>query len=148
MSWTYTGNPASSDTDGVRFLVGQTSTSDPVLVNDQEIAFAVTHSGNIWAAAVLVAESLLGQYAGKDADSISVGNLSESYGDRSAKLQARLPNLRRQAAMRNVVPVAGGLTIAQRQARAADTSLVPDIFQVGMTDNPPGLADSSSTSLY
>lgn len=145
MSWTYTGNPADSNVDGVRYLVGQTSTSDPVLVNDQEIAFAVTHSGNIWAAAVLVAESLLGQYAGKDADSITVGNLSESYGDRSAKLQARLPNLRRQAAMRNVVPVAGGLTIAQRQDRAADTSLVPDIFQVGMTDNPPGLADNAST---
>lgn len=146
MSWTYTRNPASSTKDEVRFLVGQTSTDDPVVIWDAEIDWAITQSGSAYAAAVLVGESMLQQYAGKDALSLTVGNLSEDYGDRSARLAATIANLKRQMAMRNVVPAAGGVYLADRTARAADTSLVPQIFSVGMTDDPPGLADRLASS--
>lgn len=145
MSWTYTGNPADSTKDAVRFLVGQTSTSDPVVVSDQEITWAATQCGNSYATAVMVGEAMLQQYAGKDAQSLTVGNLSETYGDRAARLQVTLMNLKRQSGMRNVVPVAGGLTIADQQSRAADTSLTPYVFEVGMNDNPPGSINRTST---
>lgn len=135
MSWTYTRNPANSTKDAVRFLVGQTSTNDPVLIQDQEIDWAITQSGGAYAAAVLVGESMLQQYAGHDALSLTVGNLSETYGDRSARLQATLANLKRQMAMRGVQPSAGGITVESRLAREADTSLTPHVFAVGMDDN-------------
>lgn len=136
MSWTYTQNPASSTKDAVRFLVGQTSTSDPVLVQDAEIDWAILQAGNAWSAAILVGEAMVQQYAGKDAQSLTVGNLSETYGDRSARLQQTLANLKRQAALRGVRPDAGGITLVSRLARDADTSLTPLVFAVGMDDNP------------
>lgn len=135
MSWTYTQNPADSTKDAVRYLVGQTSTGDPVLVSDQEIDWALTQSGGAYAAAVLVGETMLQRYAGTDPQSLTVGNLSEAYGDRSARLQQTIANLKRQMALRGVQPDAGGITVASRLARQADTSLTPLIFSVGMDDN-------------
>ncbi len=147
MSFTYTRNPASSTKDAVRFLVGQTSTNDPVVVWDAEIDWAITQSGNAYAAAVMIGESMLQQYAAKDALSLTVGNLSETYGDRSARLQATLASLKRQMAMRNVVPVAGGITVASRDERLADTSLTPMLFTVGMDANILAHDLSPSTSV-
>lgn len=145
MSWTYTGNPADSAKDAIRFLVGQTSTGDPVVVSDQEINWAVTQSGNTYAAAIMVGEAMLQQFSGKDILSLRVGNLAEDYGDRSERLQKTLQNLRRQVAMRNVVPVAGGLTVADQRARAADTTLEPYVFTIGMNDNPPSSINNFSS---
>lgn len=146
MSWTYTQNPANSAKDAVRFLVGQTSTSDPVRVQDAEIDWAITQTGNSYAAAVLVGESMLQQYAGHDALSLTVGNLSETYGDRSARLSATLAHLKRQMALRNVRPDAGGITVTSRVAHEADISLTPHVFAVGMDDNPAAFDLTPSTS--
>ena len=124
--------------NAVRFLVGNTSSGDPVIISNEEIGFAVAQTGNMYCAAVLVAEAMLQQYGSKTAGSVqskTVGNLSISYGDRVASLQALLPNLRRQCALRSVVPVAGGITVASREARLADTSLTPLLFSIGMDDN-------------
>ena len=135
MTWTYTCNPASSSVDAVRYLTGQTSTGDPVLVNDEEIEWVISENPGVYAAAVQVLESMLVKYAGVSADSLTVGNLSETYGDRTAKLRVSLANLKRQVALRSVVPVAGGITVADRLSRQADTSLTPVVFSVGMDDN-------------
>ena len=147
MSFTYTRNPASSTKDAVRFLVGQTSTNDPVVVWDAEIDWAITQSGNAYAAAVMIGESMLQQYAAKDALSLTVGNLSETYGDRSARLQATLASLKRQMALRGVRPDAGGITFTSRSDHDTNTDLVPMLFTVGMDDNPRAadLATGSSS---
>ena len=145
MSWSYGQNPSGNSKDAVRFLVGQTSTADPVLVQDEEITFALAETANNYAAAVLVGEAMLNRLAGMEAESLSVGNLSESYGDRSAKLNLALQALRRQAGMRGIVPVAGGVLLADKLARQRDTSLTPHAFSLGMDDNPPGNADMISS---
>lgn len=145
MSWTYTRNPAASNLDAVRFLVGQTSTDDPVVIWDAEIDWALTQSGGAYAAAVLVGESMLQQFAGKDALSLTVGNLSETYGDRAARLQGTIANLKRQMALRGVQPDAGGITVASRLNHEADTNLTPHVFAVGMDDNPMAADLSPST---
>ena len=41
MPWTYTGDPASSDKDKYRFLMGDTIQSQPVL-QDEEITYLIT----------------------------------------------------------------------------------------------------------
>lgn len=122
----------------VRFLVGNTSTGDPIVISNEEIGFAINQTGNIYCAAVLVASGMLQQYASKSAgatQSRTVGNLSITYGDRAASLRANLPYLKQQCAMRSVVPVAGGITVASRDERLEDTSLTPLVFGVGMDDN-------------
>lgn len=145
MSWTYSGNPSAGSRDEVRFLVGQTSTNDPVLVGDEEITYAVGQTPNAYAAAVLVAETMQLRLAGTDLQSLTIGNLSETYGDRSARLQATLSALRRQASLRGVVPVAGGVLLADKLARERDIALTPHAFALGMDDNPQGLADQVSS---
>jgi len=46
MTWTYSGNPANSSSDAVRFLIGDTDTTDQ-LISNEEIAYLVTVHGNI-----------------------------------------------------------------------------------------------------
>jgi triphosphoribosyl-dephospho-CoA synthetase len=45
MTWSYSGNPASSDKDLYRFRIGDTVATDPVL-SDEEILFVLTESTN------------------------------------------------------------------------------------------------------
>lgn len=75
--WTYSGNPASSAKDEVRFLVGDTDTNDQ-LVSDEEIAFVLgvhADSASInYAAAAVVAEGIAAKFARKMDK--SVGSLS------------------------------------------------------------------------
>ena len=141
MSWTYTQNPANSNKDAVRFLVGQTSTNDPVLVYDQEIDYVLTQEGGVYCAAAAIGRSMLQRFSAVDPLSLTVGNLSETYGDRSIRLQNALRGLERQCALRSALPSAGGIVLADKLAREADTSLVPPIFKIGMDDNPPGLSN-------
>lgn len=149
MTWSYTASSTMTGVNAVRWLVGNTSSGDPVVVSNEEIGFALTQTGNMWCAAVQVAESMLQQYGSKTAGSVqskTVGNLSISYGDRVASLQSLLPNLRRQCALRSVRPIAGGITVASREERAADTSLTDPLFRIGMDDNLAAHALESSSS--
>ena len=141
MSWTYTQDPSRSSRDAVRWLVGQTSTNDPVLVEDAEIDYALTQEGGVYCAAAAVGRSMLNRYSASDPLSLTVGNLSETYGDRSQRLQNALKGLERQCQLRSALPSAGGTVLADKIAREADTSLVPPVFTVGMNDNPPRSAD-------
>ena len=138
MTWTYGNSPSTSNRDAVRLLIGQTSSGDPILVTDEEIAFYLAQNAGIYCAAADAGAGLAQAYASKvgGADSLTVGNLSESYGDRSAKLTATVERLRRQCRMRSVQPVAGGVLLADYEAYRADTSLTPHVFSIGMDDNP------------
>lgn len=133
--------------DAVRFLVGQTSSGDPVIIANEEINWTIGQTGNVYCAAAQVAEGMLAQYASKTvgADSRTVGNLSITNGDRVAKLQSLLSSLRAKCAMRSAVPVAGGILVSDFQARVADTSLTPPQFAVGMDDFIPGAANDPSS---
>ena len=141
MSWTYTQNPANSDKDAVRFLVGQTSTNDPVLISDQEIDYVLTQEGGVYCAAAAVGRTMLQRFSAVDPLSLTVGNLSETYGDRSQRLQDALRGLERQCQLRNALPSAGGVILADKIAREADTTLTPHVFAIGMNDNPSGMVN-------
>ena len=76
---TYSGDPASSDLDAVRFLVGDTDQSGFVL-SDPEIEFLITTEGAIYPAAAQAALTMAASF-GRKADK-SVGDLSIRYSDR------------------------------------------------------------------
>ena len=57
MSFYYSGDPASSDKDTVRFLTGQTEEKSS-LVSDEEILYALTQEGNVFLASALVLDAL------------------------------------------------------------------------------------------
>ena len=55
MSWTYSGDPATSDKDAVRFLTGDTDAGDQ-LASDEEIAYALSQRPDVRLAAAVVCD--------------------------------------------------------------------------------------------
>jgi hypothetical protein len=82
MTWSYSGNPASSTRDAVRFLIGDTDTNDQLLSNE-EIDYTISSSGSLYQAAHDCAYAIASSFA-RLASSKTVGDLSISYSDRAA----------------------------------------------------------------
>lgn len=83
MTWTYSGNPASSALDEIRFLIGDTDTNAQLLSNE-EINYLYDAYGDAYAAAVACVVSLISQASRSVEESKTVGDLSLSrkYGAR------------------------------------------------------------------
>ena len=69
MTWTYDGDPTQDRTAEVRFLVGDTDQTDP-LVQDEEIEFVLTQyvpveGSPAWLAAAHVADGIAAKFARK-----------------------------------------------------------------------------------
>lgn len=62
MSWTYTGDPANSDIDFVRYKTGDTDTTDQ-LITDEEILFEISARGSLLGAAYQVTRAILRKLA-------------------------------------------------------------------------------------
>lgn len=63
MTWSYGGNPTSSKKDEVRYLVGDTTTTDQQL-SDEEISYhLLQNSNNALEAAIDAADALMAKYA-------------------------------------------------------------------------------------
>lgn len=102
MTWTYSGNPASSEKDAVRFLIGDTDTSDQLL-SDAEINYVIVESGGSrYQAAHDAAYAIAGKFS-RMAQSKSVGDLSISYADR-ARAYFELANELLELGARREVP--------------------------------------------
>jgi hypothetical protein len=140
--WTYSGDPASSDKDEVRFLSGDTSTGNQ-LVTDSEIAWALTEeSSNTYRAAALVCESIA-SIKSQDAD-MSVGDLKISASQLSERFAAKAKDLRRRATARGVSMYVGGRTISRKDTVEADTDRVKPFFARDDFVNPS--ADSGAST--
>lgn len=95
MSWSYSGDPSSSDVDEVRFHVQDTDPEDK-LVSDEEITYLVdywfpVYGSNLYAAA-MVAESIAAKFArdvtvSADGVSTGTGELAQRYNDLAMSLR-------------------------------------------------------------
>lgn len=130
MTWTYGGDPSANTRDEVRFLIGDTDTTDQQ-VTDEEIAYLLTiypaQTGypNFRAAAA-AASSLAAKYA-KSARK-SVGALSIDHGQKHQQYLALATDLEKKAASHTSrqmgVPTLGG---------GGDTFLMSDSDWTGST---------------
>ena len=101
MTWSYSGNPASSEKDAVRFLIGDTDTTDQLL-SDAEINYVIAESGgSIYQAAHDACYAIAGKFS-RMASSKSVGDMSISYADRAQAFFALANELLELAARREV----------------------------------------------
>lgn len=145
MSWTYTGDPASKNLDAVRFLVGQTSTSDDVLIYDEEVSYLIAQFGTVNFAAAAAAESLAAQYRQRAPEAETYGQTSLQWGDRAKKLDELAKNLRRRGMVLGVSPFIGGGSVADMDSRKADTDRPKERFTLGRFDDP-GIVDSTGST--
>src|SRR6187431_236594 len=128
----YTGNPSTTPRDAVRLLVGDiaSSTSSEWLA-DADYNYFLAQNSNVYVAAQLAANSLAALFAGpgganSDWVERKVGDLtikrSETAGIASEFRQLSQKMGRMAAA--SVSPYAGGLSVADKMAVAADTDRV------------------------
>jgi hypothetical protein len=131
MSWSYSGDPNTTDKDFIRFTVGDTIADDPLL-QDEEILSTISSTNNRDAAAVKCCEALVSLFARKcdrklGPQSISANQQYEHF------VQLR-DNLRKHAATFNA-PYAGGLSEQERIEDAMNPDLKPPIFGRNMMTN-------------
>lgn len=139
MTWTYGGDPSANDRDAVRFLIGDTDTTDQQL-SDEEIAFLLTDRGSVAAAAHAAVLALIARLA-RLVDK-SVGDLRLSYSQRQAAYKTLLGQIERRMALRTATPFAGGISVAQKDSVGDDTDRVVPAFERDQFDHPGTTSDN------
>lgn len=134
MSWSYSGNPASSNRDQVRFYVGDTDTNFQLLTNE-EIDFLLvqwidTYGAPLYIAAV-AAENIAAKFAREvsvsaDGVSVQIGDLQQRYNDLAASLRDQY-----KALYGNFDPITAISIMDMRW----DPSIPSLVFGVGFNDN-------------
>lgn len=128
MTWTYSGNPAGSDLDQVRFLIGDTDTDDQQLTNE-EIAYLLTIYPNPAGAALGAARGLFSKYA-RYCDQ-KTGDIDIKYSQRRDAYAALMLQLQLGMAP---VPYAGGISVSDKEIDEDDADRVDPAFSVGMME--------------
>jgi hypothetical protein len=143
MSWSYSGNPSTSDKDAVRYLSGDTDTTDQ-LATDEEILWVLTQYPDVYTAAAIVCESIAAKL-GTQVDK-SIGSLSVSASQRAAAFRKQATTLRLNSNASAEVFV-GGLSISAKQTLNEDTDAVQPSFRFNQDDNYRSTNERESSTL-
>jgi hypothetical protein len=127
VTWSYSGDPGGSESDQVRFLIGDTVTADQQLTNE-EIAWLILNEGSPVRAAIKGAESLSAKYA-RQVDK-TVGNLSLSASQRSKRYAELAKQLTDQYITRGTsLPWAGAISRDDKNERQLDGDRTDPFFE-------------------
>lgn len=142
MSWTYSGDPKSSKKDEVRFLIGDTDSSEQ-LATDEEIQYTLDTNGNdMWVAGSYIADAIAFRFS-RMADSEEIGPIKINYTKRVEFFTAKAKNLAAKVyQFAQISPYAGGIDVADVLATDNDTSLVSPNFTLGMNDIVTSITES------
>lgn len=150
MTWTYGGDPAANARDAIRFLVGDTDTTDQLLT-DEEIAWVNTEASGtstgttaLYDAAYRCCLTIASKLA-READK-QVGDLSVSMSQRAKAYREQAVSLKELSGREGGVPTpyAGGISISDKEVDQADSDLFRGRFRSGQFEN---LRDGGSTDL-
>lgn len=135
MTWTYGGDPSNSLLEEVRFLIGDTDTTDQQL-SDEEINYLLTESGNNpYLAGASACYALAANYA-RLVDK-EVGDLVIDYSQRVNHYLTLASKLEAQASKKNTPNIfSGALNKADKDAIEDNTALVKATFKRDMFTNP------------
>lgn len=137
--WSYSGNPATSTTDAVRFEIQDT---DPKaeLLQDEEIDYALSQEGgsepsqgDILAAAARCLEVLSRRFAAQ-ADT-EEGSLRTTYSKMAITYSQRAVDLRNRASGMNA-PWTGGVSRSERRERQDNSDEIQPTFRVDQFNIP------------
>lgn len=134
---------ASGRRNAVRFLVGDTDSTD-VQVQDDEIAFALTESSdNVYEAGAYCCRAIAAKYS-RRVDTELDGALSASYSDLHSHYLALAENLEAESKKQSGLGIkAGGLSKATISVVRQDTDRVPPSFRRDRFRNPPNYDGST-----
>jgi len=127
MSWHYSGNPAGSDRDAVRWHLGDVN-EDEQLTRDEEIEYSLAISRDVNGAVVMCAESIAAQLT-READ-MKVGQLSVSLSDKAEHFW-QLAAKYRSKSLVYAIPSVGGISISEKEYQDEDEDRVKPRFERG-----------------
>ena len=133
LQWNYSGDPSTSDLDYVRFRVGDTIPTDP-LVDDREIQAMIAQEVNLLMAAASIAEHLAARFARKVA--ITVGPVSKGMDKLAESYRQLAKDLKKEAYSSGALPSFPATKVADKEALQQDDTLTKPNFEIGMFDNP------------
>lgn len=120
MSWSYSGDPATSIVDKYRFLIGDTDPDEPIMQNEEIEYLANQANGN---------DNLASYLLFTQAATIYARDIKRSLGPQSEDPTARLKYFSSRADEFKAKLYAAGLSIPKYDA--------PKVFMKGMDNNPP-----------
>lgn len=131
--FTYSGNPASSSRDAVRFALGDTNSNEPIFT-DSEIDWLLVEQGSINEAALAGAQAAVAKYA---------RHVTSAPQDERKDLATRLEHfeslvkqLSAKRSKRVTGIYAGGISLCDKARRDADTDRNKGKFSDTMHENP------------
>jgi hypothetical protein len=136
MTWTYSGDPASSALDAIRFLVGDTDTTDQLL-SDEEIAWInYEQSGSSVSTTDLYYSAhyachAIGAKLARLADT-NIGDLRITLSQKAQGYRALATDLMVHANRQNApIPYAGGISVSDKQIDLENSDLDRTYFKSG-----------------
>jgi hypothetical protein len=148
----YKGTPSTDQSDAVRLLIGDTSTSTGnEIFTDGEIDYFVALKPNAHLAASAAVTSLVGSTRGTVLAGVlskQVGDLKIDYGAGGSGVNEQLTAKAKQLRMdgvRSVKPYAGGISQSDKDDTESDSDRVAPAFSIGQHDHPGLGVNSSST---
>jgi hypothetical protein len=135
MTWSYSGNPADSDKDAVRFWSGDTNLNDK-LVDDEEVLFVLASQPNVILAAADILDALAIRFSG-DVNA-RVGDVQENASDRAKAYKKRADELRSGKGPGQTMPewFFGGQSRSGKDSLRSNEDAVQPTFTEGQDDNP------------
>lgn len=132
-NWTYSGNPGASAKDLTRFLLGDTDACDPLLLDGEILWLLSQYNNTPMNAAIRACETIIAKFS-RLADE-TVGSVSVSYSQKAKGMRDMQATLRQRLATEDCTPFAGGISVAQEQATAANKDRVKPAFTDHMMEN-------------
>ncbi len=140
--WGYSGDPANSNLDAVRYLVRDTDSADPVILDD-EIEFVLSQNGNnLYRSAADVCDTIaleLGRQL------TFTGPIAESAKEKFEQYKQMAEEYRIKAAKRGVAVFAGGISVADKTTRALDSDRTPNDFTRDTGKSPDTIVSPAET---
>ncbi len=140
MTFSYSGNPSSSDRDQVRFLIADTNSAAPIL-QDEEIDYLLATETSVARAALAAAEEVLSRFA-RQVDK-TVGPTQISASQRHAQYKDTVARLRKNL-RKGAMPYAGGISVSDKQSGEADPDRVQPAFSRNLHSYPENAATGNA----
>jgi hypothetical protein len=139
-AWTYSGDPQISTRDAVRFYLGDTDSTAPIIYDAEIDALLVTYPNPFFAAAQ-AARGIAAKYSRKV--SKRVGDLSINYSDLSKQFYSLANELQAQGETMGMTPYSGGISRTDKQTVNANTDREKPPFRQKQFDNRSGYNNTS-----
>lgn len=139
---TFSGDPAISPVDQVRFLIQDTNMDSPLL-SDEGITWMLVTFPNVFLAAAQCCRVIATKFAQQV--NKRVGDLSINYSDKVKNYIALADELELQGELGGLVPYAGGISRSDKWLVRQNTDRVRPPFRLKQFDNPSGPNNTSQT---